>query len=51
MTKAVMTCYTAAIPFFQRGLVSDLMFSAVFFSIPALIASATRMFEHKDAAI
>jgi hypothetical protein len=32
------TCYVAAIPFFEKGLASDVVFSAVFFSIPVLIA-------------
>ncbi len=31
-------CYIAAIPFFQKGLLSDLLFSVIFFSIPVLIA-------------
>lgn len=30
-------CYAAAVPFFRNELVSDLLFSAVFFSVPALI--------------
>lgn len=29
-------CYVAAIPFFERGLASDMLFSAVFFSLPVL---------------
>ena len=33
----LMTCYVAAIPFWRNELVSDVLFSAVFFSIPALI--------------
>lgn len=32
--------YVAAIPFFEKGIVSDLVFSAIFFSIPVLIAQA-----------
>jgi len=35
----LMTCYTLAIPFFRNELVSDVLFSAVFFSIPAVIHS------------
>ena len=31
-------CYIAAIPFFEKGLASDLVFSGIFFSIPVLIA-------------
>lgn len=34
----LVAAYVAAIPFFEKGLVSDLTFSAVFFSIPVLIA-------------
>jgi hypothetical protein len=34
----LLACYTAAIPFFQKGLASDLLFSAIFFSVPVLIA-------------
>ena len=30
-------CYVAAIPFFEKGIVSDLVFSAAFFAIPALL--------------
>jgi hypothetical protein len=32
------TCYVSAIPFYEKGMVSNLLFSAVFFSVPALIA-------------
>ena len=31
-------CYVAAIPFFKNDLMSNLLFSSVFFAIPALIA-------------
>jgi hypothetical protein len=31
-------CYVAAIPFFERGLASDMLFSAIFFSLPVLYA-------------
>jgi hypothetical protein len=31
-------CYVAAIPFFGKGLASNLLFSAIFFSVPVLIA-------------
>ena len=30
----LMTCYTMAIPFFQRGLAGDLLFTAVMFATP-----------------
>jgi hypothetical protein len=42
------TCYVAAIPFFQRGLASDLFFSSVFFGIGALVASALRAQPRRD---
>ncbi len=35
----LMTCYAAGLPFFQRGLAGDMLFTAVFFGIPALVAS------------
>lgn len=44
------TCYVAAIPFFQRGLASDLFFSAVFFGVGVLAASASRGFATRDIA-
>lgn len=34
----LVSAYIAAIPFFEKGLASDLVFSAVFFAIPVLIA-------------
>ncbi|HEY6308971.1 MAG TPA: DUF6580 family putative transport protein [Candidatus Angelobacter sp.] len=34
----LLASYAAAIPFFQKGLASDLVFSVIFFSIPVLIA-------------
>ncbi len=34
----LMTCYTMAIPFFQRGLAGDLLFSAVMFATPVAIS-------------
>jgi Family of unknown function (DUF6580) len=44
------TAYVAAIPFFQRGLVSDLFFSAMFFGVGALVASAMRTSPRRDVA-
>ena len=37
--NGLMLCYAAAIPFFRNELVSDVLFTAVFFSVPALIAA------------
>jgi hypothetical protein len=34
----LMECYTKAIPFFRNGIISDVLFSAVFFGIGALVA-------------
>jgi hypothetical protein len=41
----LIAAYIAAIPFFEKGLASDLAFSALFFSIPVLIAKS------QDAAL
>jgi hypothetical protein len=46
----LISCYVAAIPFFQRGLASDLFFSAVFFGLGALVAHATRTMPQRDLA-
>jgi hypothetical protein len=46
----LMASYVAAIPFFEKGLLSDLVFSAAFFSIPVLAAHFSRVSAHKDAA-
>lgn len=35
----LMLCYAAAIPFFRNELVSDVLFTAVLFSVPAVIAA------------
>ena len=32
----LMTCFAAGLPFFQRGFTGDVLFTAVFFGIPAL---------------
>lgn len=41
--------YVAAIPFFEKGLASDMLFSAVFFSIPALVGYVQRAAESRGA--
>jgi len=46
----LLACYAAAIPFFEKGVVSDVVFSAVFFSIPVLIAATREAGEGKSAA-
>jgi hypothetical protein len=46
----LMASYVAGIPFFEKGLLSDLVFSGAFFSIPVLAAHVSRAPAHKDAA-
>lgn len=46
----LIACYVAAIPFFEKGLLSDLVFSAAFFGIPVLVAQVSHASAHKDAA-
>ena len=41
----LMECYTKALPFFRNGIISDVLFSAVFFGIGALLAQT----QHKAA--
>ena len=48
--SGLIACYTAAIPFFKNGLASDLFFSAVFFSVPAMAASLQRVMRSRAAA-
>jgi hypothetical protein len=38
----LLACFTAALPFFEKGLASDLLFSAIFFSIPVMIAQPSK---------
>ena len=47
----LITCYVNAIPFFRNGLVSDLFFATVFFSIPVLIGLVTRPEPRSDVAV
>jgi hypothetical protein len=42
--------YVAAIPFFQRGIASDVLFSAAFFSVPALVTLISRAAQGRQAA-
>ena len=37
----LMTCYTMGLPFFQRGLVGDLLFTTAMFAVPALLRLAS----------
>ena len=44
-------CYTLALPFFRRELLSDVLFSAVFFGLPAVAALiASRRADQRAAA-
>jgi hypothetical protein len=36
--SGLLLCYTKAIPFFRNGIISDVLFAAVFFGIGALVA-------------
>jgi hypothetical protein len=47
----LVTCYAAAVPFFEKGIASDLLFSAVFFGAAALIAEARRGFAARNATV
>jgi hypothetical protein len=46
----LITCYVAAVPFFRNDLLSNLVFSTVFFGLPALIAQSQRAVERKGTA-
>jgi hypothetical protein len=46
----LLACYAAAIPFFEKGIISDLAFSAAFFSVPVLLTHFSGAGAHKDAA-
>jgi hypothetical protein len=38
----LMTCYTAALPFFRRGIEGDLLFTAAMFGLPAAVGVIAR---------
>ncbi|HEX6821190.1 MAG TPA: DUF6580 family putative transport protein [Candidatus Sulfotelmatobacter sp.] len=40
----LMTCYEAGLPFFQRGVIGDLLFTAVMFGAPVLLHSLVAKF-------
>jgi hypothetical protein len=48
--SGLVECYARAIPFFRNGIVGDVLFSAVFFSIPVLYAYTVRVTANKSAA-
>ena len=43
--SGLLLCYTKALPFFRNGIISDVLFSLVFFGIGALVAQG----QHEDA--
>ena len=43
--QGLVNCYVAAIPFYRNTLVADLVFTAVFFSIPILLHGSDRSLE------
>jgi hypothetical protein len=46
-----MQCYAMGLPFFRRELISDLLFSSLFFGVPALAGVlAARRGQQKAAA-
>jgi hypothetical protein len=47
--SGLIECYTKAIPFFKNGIISDVVFSAVFFAIGAMVAQAHSAAEGKSA--
>jgi hypothetical protein len=46
--SGLIACYTAALPFFRPGLLSDLMFSAIFFGLAALVSHSLRSDEDES---
>jgi hypothetical protein len=40
--SGLMTCYAAGVPFFRRGVAGDLLFTAVMFGLPAVVAAISR---------
>jgi hypothetical protein len=48
--SGLIECYVKAIPFFRNGVISDVVFSLVFFGIGALVAQTQEAAEAKRAA-
>jgi hypothetical protein len=46
--SGLLTSYAAGLPFFRPGLVSDLLFSAIFFGLPVLLAHTLRSDEGEN---
>lgn len=47
--SGLIECYVKAIPFFRNGIISDVLFAAVFFGIGALAAQTSNVIEGKSA--
>src|SRR5579859_708438 len=47
----LMDCYTRALPFARNGIISDVLFAAVFFAIGALVAQTETAAEGKKASV
>ncbi|HET9182902.1 MAG TPA: DUF6580 family putative transport protein [Candidatus Angelobacter sp.] len=43
-------CYAAGIPFFRNDVASTLVFSAIFFLVPVLLAARTQAAQHNNVA-
>ena len=48
--SGLIECYTKALPFAKNGIISDVLFSAVFFAIGAMVAQTERAAEGKSAS-
>jgi len=48
--SGLMTSYTLGLPFFQRGMVGDLLFTSAMFAVPALIEMFSEKTEGRSAA-
>lgn len=47
----LVACYVAGIPFFEKGMASDLLFSAIFFSLPVLASRLSHAAAARHEAI
>jgi hypothetical protein len=47
--SGLIECYTAALPFARNGIISDVLFAAVFFAIGAMLAQTESVAEGKSA--
>jgi hypothetical protein len=49
--SGLVQCYALGLPFFRREVVSDLLFSAIFFGVPALASAwSSRRAQQKATA-